>query len=88
MSRKKCAWVCAFAGLPLLAGCAAMPTTPAATADSVLAAQYRASGSHGAMTGEEAARVMQRYEQAAPWGASPPQPGAPAANAPADGSTH
>jgi hypothetical protein len=88
MSHKARVWVCALAGLPLLAGCAVTPPAPAATADSVLAAQYRASGSHGALTGEEADRVMQRYEQAAPWGASPPQPGAPAANAPADGSTH
>lgn len=60
-------------GLALLTGCTTSPAAPAATADSVLAAQYRASGAHGALTGEEADRIMQTYERTGgPAAALPP----------------
>jgi hypothetical protein len=68
------AWLLGLSALPLLIGCAATPASPAATADSVLSAQYRASGAHGALTGEEADRVMHRYEGTARQSASQTQP--------------
>jgi hypothetical protein len=87
MKTKALTWLHGLSALPLLIGCAAAPAAPAATADSVLAAQYRASGTHGALTGEEADRVMQAYEQRGPEGAQP-QPGDNAGKAGDAGNAH
>lgn len=56
---------CRLLGLglvPLLTGCTGPLThQPPATADTVLAAQYQASGRHGAITGEEAGKITDNY---------------------------
>ena len=53
-----------------LAGCADA-VHPAATSDQVLAAQYRARGPRGAMTGTEAGIIAQAYRKDI---AAPPAP--------------
>lgn len=55
--------ILAASGLAILVlvGCAPGPVHPSATADDLLRAQYAAGGKHGAMGGEEAARIMQTY---------------------------
>jgi hypothetical protein len=51
----------AFVALGLTACAPAQLTQPSATADSVMRAQYAARGSHGAMTGDEAGKIMHGY---------------------------
>lgn len=46
-----------------LGGCADMPPMQPATADTVLRAQYQASGEHGAMTGDESEIITRNYER-------------------------
>jgi hypothetical protein len=48
-------------GLTLAACAPARLAQPSATADSVMWAQYAARGSHGAMSGDEAGKVMHGY---------------------------
>jgi hypothetical protein len=59
----KCVWVvlACSAGLTLAACAPARLVQPSATADSVMRAQYAAKGSHGAMSGDEAGKVMHGY---------------------------
>lgn len=57
-------WLLGLGLLPLLAGCAeSIARQPSPTADSVFAAQYRASGTHGAITGEEVGKITDSYQQ-------------------------
>jgi hypothetical protein len=58
--RRRLHGVCCVAALAL-SGCA-VPGTPGASAESVLQAQYRARGGQERMSGDEASRVMRRYE--------------------------
>jgi hypothetical protein len=53
-------FVLAFVGL---AGCGAEPAYHAATADQVMAAQYHADGTQGAMSGKEAETIDRSYLQ-------------------------
>lgn len=51
---------------PVLCACAAQPpqgaaAAPMITADSVLQVQYRAQGSHGGLSGEEADKIHKDY---------------------------
>jgi hypothetical protein len=46
-----------------LTGCALPVTKPHATADAVLAAQYRAKSDHGAMGGAEASIITDAYHR-------------------------
>lgn len=50
-------------GLLTLAGCAEEPAHPAATADQVMAAQYRAKGIQGPISGAEADVIDHAYLQ-------------------------
>ena len=47
--------------VPALAGCIRDRIAPSPTADQVLAAQYRAQGERGAMSGAESQAVMDAY---------------------------
>jgi len=47
-----------------LGGCTAAPVQPSPTADQVMAAQYRAQGERGAISGPEASAIAQAYHQA------------------------
>jgi hypothetical protein len=47
-----------------LGGCAADPVQPSPTADQVMAAQYRAQGERGAISGPEASAIAGAYHQA------------------------
>jgi len=49
--------------LPLLFGCTYTRGEPSATTASVLAAQYRARGTHGALTGAESQKITDSYQQ-------------------------
>lgn len=63
MSRMKRVWIALACG-GVLALTACMParlTQPSATSDSVMRAQYAAKGAHGAMSGDEAGKVMHGY---------------------------
>lgn len=55
----------AFAILALCgtAACAPQAVAPSPTADQVLAAQYRAQGGHGPMSGSESQAVMDSYRR-------------------------
>jgi hypothetical protein len=66
-------WLVGLGLLPLLMGCTYTRGEPAATTDSVLAAQYRASGVHGAMTGSESQKVTDSYQQQIGTANAPPR---------------
>lgn len=64
IGRRARRWLLGLGLLPLLAGCAEPAARePSPTADTVFAAQYRASGTHGAMTGEENGKITDNYQQ-------------------------
>ena len=66
-------WSLCLALALLLTGCAAIPGRPIATTDTVLAAQYRTNGTHGALTGEEAGRITDSYQQQIGTASAPPK---------------
>jgi hypothetical protein len=58
-------WIILACGTGLtLAACApARLVQPSATSDSVMRAQYAARGSHGAMSGDEAGKIVRGYAE-------------------------
>jgi hypothetical protein len=52
-----------IAAAMLLSGCVWSPPPGPKAADAVLDAQYRARGSHGAMTGDEAWQITSNYQK-------------------------
>jgi len=52
-----------LAGALLLSGCVWTPPPGPKAADAVLDAQYRAGGSHGAMTGDESWQITSNYQK-------------------------
>lgn len=61
--RYACRWLLGLGLVPLLMGCAYTRGEPSATTDTVLAAQYRASGTHSALTGAESQKITDSYQQ-------------------------
>jgi hypothetical protein len=66
-------WLFGLGLLPLLMGCTYTRGEPSATADSVLAAQYRATGAHGPLTGTEAQQITDSYQQQIGAASAPPR---------------